>query len=116
MKKILFTLLIAAVASFAHSAQQGTIAANGDTDEQVIKGPFFFRASGTWGAGTFTVYYKSKDGTFKTLSTPTALTSDVTGQLLYDLPPEAVTRVKATLSGSTTPSLSWEFIGQKVGD
>lgn len=88
-----------------------TITANGDTSEIVVKGSVFFRAAGTWGSGTFTVYYKSPDGTWKSLNTSTAMTSDATGQNLFDLPPDTLTRVKATLAGATSPSLAWEFIG-----
>lgn len=95
-------------------ASFGTITANDDTDLQWIDGPFIFKANGTWGGGTFVVKFKYKAATFKDWLTATALTSDVTGQVLYDVPIGTQVLVKATLSGATTPSLAWEFIGPRI--
>src|SRR6185503_5522899 len=111
----IFKSLLFAVALFCasdlYAATFGTISADGDTYAVFVNGPFVFKAAGTWGSGTFTVYYKSKTGSYKSLVTATALTSDATGQVLYDLPDGVGTFVKATLSGSSSPSLLWEFIG-----
>lgn len=95
-------------------AQYGTISADGSTDLQWVDGPFVFKANGTWGGGTFTVYFKSKTGSYKSWVTATALTSDATGQVLYDVPRGTLLTVKATLAGATTPSLAWEFIGPNI--
>jgi len=88
----------------------GTITADGDTSTVFCEGPFSFIASGTWGSGTFVVYIKSRDGTWKALTTDTALTSDATGQITYEV--HGGHELKATLSGSSGASLNWEFYGK----
>lgn len=97
-------------------ASYGTISVDGDTGLQWIDGPFVFKANGTWGGGTFTVYFKSKTGNYKSWVTATALTSDATGQVFYDVPRGTLLVVKATLAGATNPSLAWEFIGPNIQD
>ena len=90
----------------------GTFSADGSSSVQSIRGPFVFKANGTWGGGTVVVQVMSRDGsTYKTLTTATALTSDATGQVLYDMPLNSLSTIRATLAGSTSPSLAWEFIG-----
>lgn len=94
-------------------ATYGTISADGNTDAVWVSGPFAFRASGTWGGGTFTVSVLSADKTtWRTLNTASAMTSDATGQNLFDLPGGHY--VRATLAGATAPSLAWEFFGSNV--
>ncbi len=114
MKVINSALFLALMfcASFSNSAVYGTIVADGDTGIVFCNGPVIFKANGTWGSGTFLVSYMSKTGSYKSLLTTTALTSDATGQLLYDIPAGTGLFIKATLSGSSSPSLAWEFIGK----
>lgn len=107
------SLLLAAVLCFApnlYAATFGTISADGNTSAVWSAGPVVFRASGTWGSGTFKVYILSADGTnYRELVSSTAMTSDATGQLYFDIPGGHYFR--ATLSGSSSPSLVWEFFG-----
>lgn len=94
-------------------ATYGTISANGDTDTVFVDGPFNFIASGTWGSGTFIVKILSANGsTWKNLSTATAITTDETAQILYDI--AGGHYVKATLAGATGPSLAWEFLAARA--
>lgn len=95
-------------------ATYGNLADNGDTDVVLAKGPAVFKAVGTWGGGTITLKRRGGDGTFYTLITDIPLTTDATGEILIDLPPEASSLLKATLAGATTPDLNWEFIGEVV--
>lgn len=91
----------------------GTITANGDTDVVFSEGATAFIASGTWDSGTFTVYIKSRGGTWKPINTDTAMTSDATGQYRFNIP--GGHNFKATLSGAVSaPSLLWEFFGDRV--
>lgn len=113
MRYFRWLLVIAALFSpLIYAATFGTISADGDTGIAFCNGPVIFKANGTWGSGTFTVYYLSKTGSYKSWLTTTALTTDATGQVLYDIPQGAGLFVKATLAGSTSPSLAWEFIGK----
>lgn len=95
-------------------ATYGNLAADGDTDVVLAKGPAVFKAVGTWDSGTITLKRRGGDGTYYSLNTDTALTSNATGEILIDLPPEAQSLLKATLAGSTAPDLDWEFIGEVV--
>lgn len=90
----------------------GTLSANGDTDEVFVAGDFILKASGTWGGGTLTASFRAGRSTYTPLITATALTSDATGQVYYDIPAGAGVWVKATLAGATTPSLNWEIISR----
>ncbi len=103
-------LLLSASAAFSGTTY-GTLSADGDSSVVSVRGPVVFKATGTWGSGTIVIKRRGADGNYKNLVTDTALTSDATGQILIDLPDNTVSLLKATLSGSTAPSIGWEFIG-----
>lgn len=93
-------------------ATYGNIIADGDTDIVLAHGPAVFKAVGTWGGGTFTLKRRGADGNYYALNTDSAISSDATGEILIDLPPEAQSLLVATLAGAATPDLDWEFIGE----
>lgn len=90
----------------------GTLTDNGSGEPVWISGEFLFVADGTWGSGTITVEIQSRDGTWTALNADTAHTSDATGQALYKVP--GTHQVRATLAGATSPSLKWEFFGERA--
>lgn len=93
-------------------ANYGTLTDNGNTSLVRIQGPFVFKATGTWGGGSFVVKMLGSDGsTYDTLFTENTLDSDANAQVLFDIPENTFLTVMATLSGATSPSLRWQFIG-----
>lgn len=95
-------------------ATYGTLTEDGQTNAIFIDGPVWFHASGDW-SGTIVLQFLSADAsTWKTLQTTTAITSDATGQVLINFPAGSGNYVRASLSGSTTPAIAWEFRGKNA--
>ena len=92
----------------------GNLTDNGDTDEVVTVGPCVLKVFGTWGGGTIVLKYLSRDGVnWVGLGVDASITGDDTAEQRYDIPDHgAPLRVKATLSGASSPNLKWEFIGK----
>lgn len=93
-------------------ATYDTLTADGQTETVWVDGPVSVIASGTWGGGTLTVQMLGRDGNWITLNDDVAMTSDATGQRLYDIDAGHVFR--ASLSGSTSPDLTVSFFGKDV--
>lgn len=91
----------------------GVLTSNGDTDVYTVvavqRDPndsnwLHFHASGNFGGGTVQVYFEIQDTWLPlTDATYTAATDD-------KLELKIGTKVKATLSGATSPNLNWGFI------
>lgn len=91
-------------AFFLHNVGTGTLAANGDTSVVVISSYPYIRCSGTFGSGTVTFYYQDSAGTWVAI-TDAAFTTANQKVVQFARP----VAIKATLSGSTNPTLAWEI-------
>ena len=87
----------------------GNLSADGDI-EFYVTGKVNMIFSGTWGGGEVTLYAHDRT---KYLPIPgdTAMTDDSSGDSFMDFGDETV-RVKAELSGSTSPDLDYLIMGE----
>ncbi len=93
-------------------ANFGDLTADGQSDEFTVRGPrgVHVHFAGGFGGGTVKVELKRMDasGTFDDLINATGFTT--AQDKLLDLPHGSIIRLD--ISGSTTPTLFWQFRGQ----
>lgn len=79
-----------------------TLAADGSTTWQKVKGPCWVSLSGTFGGGTAIIQRKNKAAAAVAIAGEsfTAITDR-----LIDFPPKSINEVRVTISGSTSPAL-----------
>ena len=88
-----------------------TLSDNGSTTETAVVGRVFLSLSGTFGGGTVAIERRGTDGTWRALATA-SYTSAVEKVLRF--PPNSVNKLRATLSGATSPTLRVTFQGSSL--
>jgi len=83
-----------------------TLSADGSTAEVTTVGPVFLSLSGTFGGGTVAIERKGTDDTWRSIA-GASYTSGV--DKVLNFAPKGVNKLRATLSGATTPSLRVAF-------
>lgn len=83
-----------------------TLSANGSTAEATLVGLVFLSLSGAFGGGTVAIERKGTDDTWRAIATA-SYTSSVDKILKF--PATGVNKLRATLSGATTPTIRVAF-------